>query len=518
MHSRVSYGILILCILAATIPVFAAAAPVVTGNARVALTLAPATTTPVPVTTVACVAPCQCLAYADAITLWGDGGFTQCAEHPCEVSRSVTGAPVEKYCYKQKPVTSATTPVAPVRVDRTLPATVPTTPAQLSVSRTLPTPTATLVPIADVPAPALTSFIWGTYRPLVISVGTKEKYPPLDTSSPYFAGQLASEKTPTIKTVITFSSLEVDEINDDLLGYFSGNTVHTNPQWGETDTSIISREAKEKNVNFRWTTAEKGVTGALYQISRYPFPADAGHWQNQYVPGLVGSGQVKEERVRYEDGSGAEYRYFRVNFARAANRNPGLPPYFDGTASLKQDDQGIGEVQQVTKIPLLNTGLVMMDYSVGSFHFGLPSGIVASGELTQNELGNPNANLLLSCTDCVDLRPSTPLETAVSGTEQTYYVRVVPIHADGNAGLPTLPVTVTIQRPKPCPTGVTNLQISPPSVKVLSFTPTLFTPHDRFPGGPQYFVAIKDPDNCTQHFLHKVLPRPIRSARPVLVS
>lgn len=374
MFPRFTRCILILLILAVAIPVFAAAAPA-TGNARLALTAPPTTTTPAPVTTVACAAPCQCLAYGDAVSQWGASGFTQCAEHPCEVSHSATGAPVEKYCYQPKQaVVPATTTSVQILITRTLPATVTTTPAQVSVTRTLPKTTTTLVQLADVPPPALHSFTWGTYRPLVISVGTTEKYPSLDTSSPYFAGQFGSEKAPVAKAPITFSSLEVDEINDELSGYFSGSTMHTNPQWGETDTSIINRDAKEKNVDFRWTTAEKDVKGALYQISRYPFPADASHWQNQYVPGLVGSGQVKEEYVKYDEDSATEYRYFRVNFTRAANRNPGLPPYFDGTASIQQDNQGIGEVQQVTKIPLLNTGLVMTDFSVGSFHFGLPSG------------------------------------------------------------------------------------------------------------------------------------------------
>jgi len=498
MHPRITPLILLILILALTLPVFTEAAPA-TGNARQGLTAPPTTTTAAPVTTVACTAPCQCLAYADAVSQWGASGFTQCAEHPCEVTRSATGAPVEKFCYKQKlAAASASTTTALVRMDRTLPATVKTTPPQVAVTRTLPMTTTTTAQFADLQAHSLKTFTWGTFRPLVINVGATEKYPSLDTSSPYFAGRFGSQEKNS--AVITFSSLEVDEINDDLAGYFSGTTVHTNPLWGETDTSIINRNATKKYVNFRWTTAEKDVKGALFQISRYPFPADPVHWQNQYVPGIVGSGQVKVERTQYDENIATDYRYFRINFAKAANRNPGLPPYFDGTASITQDSQGIGEAQQMTKIPLLNTAMVMTDYSVGSFNFGLPSAFVpmASDDMTPFELGNPNENLQLSCADCFSLRPFTALETSISGLEQTYYVRVVPIHADGKAGLPTLPVTVTVQRPKACPNGVTNVQINPPSVKILSFTPTLFAPHDRFPGGPQYFVAIKDPDNCTQ--------------------
>jgi len=62
-------------------------------------TIALATPTP---QTVACQAPCECLEQPAATVKWGASGFVQCAEHPCESGMSVTGAPVEKYCYKQK--------------------------------------------------------------------------------------------------------------------------------------------------------------------------------------------------------------------------------------------------------------------------------------------------------------------------------------------------------------------------------------------------------------------------------
>jgi hypothetical protein len=487
--------LILLIILAVTIPVFSAAASP-TGNGRIALTAPPVTTTLAPVTTVACIAPCQCLVYADAVSLWGNSGFSQCAEHPCEVSRSVTGAPAEKYCYKQKLAAApvSTTP-ALVRMDRTLPTTAQTTIARVAITRTLPMTTTTLAQRADVPVPGIRTFGNGSFQQLGIEVGKTKIYPSLDTSSPYFAGQFTipgGEKK--FSGPVTISYLEVNQYSGTLPSYTNW------PGWGDQESFMIGSGAKEFTTNFRWATAEPDVKGALFQVSRYPFPADPVHWQNQYVPGLVGSGQVSEDHIGYDENTATDYRYFRINFARAANRNPGLPPYFDGTASITQDSQGLGEAQQMTKIPLLNTAIVMTDYSVGSFNFGLPSAFVAmaSDEMTPYELGNPNENLQLSCADCLSLRPFTPLETSVSGTEQTYFVRVVPLHADGKAGVPTLPVTVTVQRPKACPAGVTNVQINPPSVKILSFTPTLFAPHDRFPGGPQYFVAIKDPDNCTQ--------------------
>jgi hypothetical protein len=64
--------------------------------------------TPTP-QTVACQAPCECLDQSAATAKWGAGGFSQCAEHPCESGMSVTGAPVEKYCYKQKASATVTT-------------------------------------------------------------------------------------------------------------------------------------------------------------------------------------------------------------------------------------------------------------------------------------------------------------------------------------------------------------------------------------------------------------------------
>ena len=95
--------LLILCL--ACIAVTASAAttgrsvPATTSPFQLQPTIALATPTP---QTVACQAPCECLDQTAATAKWGAGGFSQCAEHPCEYGMSVTGAPVEKYCYKQK--------------------------------------------------------------------------------------------------------------------------------------------------------------------------------------------------------------------------------------------------------------------------------------------------------------------------------------------------------------------------------------------------------------------------------
>ena len=70
------------------------------------------TTTPAPAPTpqtVTCTAPCECLLTSEGVTKWGESGFTQCAELPCGYSYTIAGAPLEKHCYQQKPVTTKTT-------------------------------------------------------------------------------------------------------------------------------------------------------------------------------------------------------------------------------------------------------------------------------------------------------------------------------------------------------------------------------------------------------------------------
>ena len=95
--------LLILCLACLAVTAGAAttgrSVPATTSPFQLQPTIALATPTP---QTVACQAPCECLDGQAATAKWGAGGFSQCAEHPCEYGKSVTGAPVEKYCYKQK--------------------------------------------------------------------------------------------------------------------------------------------------------------------------------------------------------------------------------------------------------------------------------------------------------------------------------------------------------------------------------------------------------------------------------
>lgn len=138
---------------------------------------------------------------------------------------------------------------------------------------------------------------------------------------------------------------------------------------------------------------EPDVT-AFYQISRYPFPADNVHWQNQYIPGLVGSGPAKEIFVD-SDGN----HYFDLNFAHAANHKGGDPPCYTGIAYLDNPKYGKGMPLGMTKLPFINAGILSKKVSFGSFSFGVPSGItgISDGDLVESDLGNPNDRMLLVC-------------------------------------------------------------------------------------------------------------------------
>ena len=56
---------------------------------------------------------------------------------------------------------------------------------------------------------------------------------------------------------------------------------------------------------------------------------------------------------------------------------------------------------------------------------------------------------------------------ADSQEDQTFYLRVVPIHANNQAGVPAIPVTVTVQRPRPCPTQARTMTVRPPSARIV---------------------------------------------------
>ena len=358
-----------------------------------------------------------------------------------------------------------------------------------------------------------------TYKQLTITVNGHTKSPVLTTFSPYFRFQFVPTDTGGTKGVRMLSPqvslpkgfIEVDQLNVYLpqSRLMSSAETTNDPVWGDTDSIYISTtQTSGKDVNFRWVSSvlESGDVTGFYQVSRYPFTSDASHWQNQYIPGLVSSGPVKDVFVD-KDG----YHYFTLNFAQVANHNPGEPPIYTGIASYAESIANRGTVTPITRIPFTSTGVTTTKASIGSFTLMIPSGLIAipAGERTETELGNPNENITLSLAHAL-ARSSTRLETSLLGLDQTYYVRVIPIHNDGTAGIPTLPVEVTVKRPDPCPpatppgNGVTNIVVSPPSVSVDSFYMTALWP-DRAPYtnengnyvNPAHFVTVGSPQDCT---------------------
>jgi hypothetical protein len=280
------------------------------------------------------------------------------------------------------------------------------------------------------------------------------------SDSPYFPDLSKKDWSNTPLT-----SIEVDSLNTAKLYYGNnGAEFYSPPVWTDEKTVTIEKTAKDFDVNFRYVTWDKSVTAVVWQVSRYPFPDDPDHWQNKYLPGLVASGPVK---VYHNDADG--YQYFVINFARVARHNAGDPPYFDGVASINQDQQGVGMVQGEVKIPFTSTAIVTKDVNLGPLKLGVPSGLITipAGEYTQAELSNVNEGQSLLCTDCLALRPPGGIESALSDMDRKYYVRVVPIHTGNEAGIPAIPVTVTVSRPHPCPSPSQDVVVKPPSAWVL---------------------------------------------------
>lgn len=116
-HSGYSYRSFFLCIACVSVIIFCCGGvSTVTGGTRLPVTptLNLVTVTTIPATaappqTATCSAPCECLFRSEAVAKWGEAGFSQCAELPCAYSGGAIAAPAEKYCYRQKAVTTTTT-------------------------------------------------------------------------------------------------------------------------------------------------------------------------------------------------------------------------------------------------------------------------------------------------------------------------------------------------------------------------------------------------------------------------
>ena len=378
------------------------------------------------------------------------------------------------YTLVPAPVAAITTPVtrAPVAVKTITPRTTIAVPS-------VQLPGAKLSDQLRFPVPS-------SIKPIAIQVGSHTKTPRLTTLSPYFSFQLDTPQTsssiPRVPDIVNLptSFLEVDTHNVYLRGSHVMSSVEmaNDPVWGDDDTvAIKTTDTFYNNTNFRWLSAENGVT-ALYQVSRYPFDSNASHWQNQYVPGLVASGPAKEVHLDSEN-----FHYFTLNFAPIANHNPGDPPYYTGTAQIDESVPGKGMTQGLTKIPLTGIGVYTKKATIGPVTIPVPSGItmIAAGDLIENELGNPNQNMYLGTESASFSHVPSALASAMLDSPQTFYVRIVPIHKDGTPGVPSLPVTVTAVRPKPCPpkppaNSENDIVIRPPSGSVSSFYMTSFIP------------------------------------------
>jgi hypothetical protein len=362
---------------------------------------------------------------------------------------------------------------------------------------TTPVTFRTVVPKTTTPAPTLQlpqNELWSqlrftgpvSARPISIQVGNHTKMPRLTTMSPYFSWQLNGTGTAgtgglyaidVVSMPITY--IEVDSHNVYLPGshLMSSAEMALDPVWGDEDTVLITIADKHfNNTNFRWLTAEKDAT-AFYQVSRFPFDSNASHWQNQYVPGLVASGPAKEIHV---DSEG--FHYFTLDFAPIANHNAGDPPFYTGLAHLDTTVPGKGTAMGIARIPWTGLAIYTRKFKLGPVSIPVPASIdsIPPGELTEQDLGNPNENMILSSTQDTGYISSV-VGTALLDYPTTYYVRVVPIHKDGTAGIPALPVTVTVVRPHPCPPTphgdtTTDVVVRPPSAQVVSFYMTSFVP------------------------------------------
>ncbi len=322
-------------------------------------------------------------------------------------------------------------------------------------------------------------------RPLIIAVAGRQKMPVITSDSPYFTALINSSRLPMIPPSII---LEVDNntvrVQNNVIHPGGGETctlaAHMCPDWEDNALYFIKPSVTNYTFShFRWVSDEKNVT-AFVQVSRHPFLANSTAWQNQYVPGLVGSGPAGEY---YADSYGNHY--FDLNFALYANHNPSDPPVYTGFTVLDNGNNGRGMSLPVVKIPGTGAGFPIKKLSIGPVSFGVPVGIVSvpAGALTESDLGNPNENLPAVCYSCTPAHTATAAETIIGNMDQVFYVRVVPIHSDGTAGIPSYPVEVRVVRPQPCPADTpsdteTDVIARPPSAKVASFYLQAFLPND----------------------------------------
>jgi hypothetical protein len=128
------------------------------------------TTVPMPEPThltVACQAPFECLYRSEAASRWGENGFMQGTDLPCAYVTSNVAGPLEKFCFRQKPIeiaplVTAQSTLAPIIIVTP----VTTAPQSMPVLPQAPAPTQQTVP-PSIPAQILTGIQYYT-QPLVV--------------------------------------------------------------------------------------------------------------------------------------------------------------------------------------------------------------------------------------------------------------------------------------------------------------------------------------------------------------
>lgn len=172
---------------------------VTTSPAFVLVTTVP-TTVPTP-QTVSCQSPCECLYRSEAITRWGESGFTQCADLPCSYIASNVAGPMEKFCFRQK-----TIEIAPlVIVQQTLaPITIvtPVTTVREYVTALPSAPITLVTPVATVPEslPALPPVLVPTQQPAISEIPAQ-----IITGIQFYTQPLVAYFTPTVSSTPTIS-------------------------------------------------------------------------------------------------------------------------------------------------------------------------------------------------------------------------------------------------------------------------------------------------------------------------
>jgi hypothetical protein len=324
-------------------------------------------------------------------------------------------------------------------------------------------------------------------RPVVIQIGGVAHAMTLSTLSPYYGAPFSanSGKLPPL----TYD--EVDYWNS-AAQYFSGGAAYgIRPPLGVDHTTVvIDPKEADFGVNFRYASAEKNVTAAIWQISRFPFANDPAHWQGQYIPGFVASGTATDFHV---DNEG--YHYFKVNFARVASRAPGAPPYYEGMVSMPAPGRGVSSFvtnpARLSPPPAAPARRTMVPFGTAVAH--APPGALGRRVFIPPGLRAANSDRLIG------LAPSP------TDQDQVFYLRVIPMHAGNQAGIPAIPVTVTVKRPRPCPTYTQTTTVRPPTVKIVWYMQPIFYNAQTSTG---HWYVVNGAQSFLPNSLHMLDPPP----------